>query len=79
MTTPNQYDGLTVSVRKTAAGDQYVAFVSPGGVEFPIAGVKAEGFEQDLNEVQAARDAQTVADHNAAQTDGGGGTAQGNG
>lgn len=57
MAANSQFDGLTVSVKKTDAGDSYVAFVTVNGVEFPLSSVKAGGFDQDLQEAQAAKDA----------------------
>lgn len=67
MTTPNQFEGLTIQGGLTDAGDQYVFGVMAGGVFVPLGGVKAGGFDQDLEEVKAAQDAQKVADHDAAQ------------
>lgn len=57
MADETQYDGLTVSVRKTASGDHYQAFVNVNGVDLPLAGVQAGDFEASLADAQTQRDA----------------------
>lgn len=57
MGTPSKLDGLTVSVRKTDAGDSYQFGVEVNGVYLPFGSWSAEDFDHRQEEAQKAKDA----------------------
>lgn len=54
---PTSYENLTVSVRKTEAGDSYQFGVILHDAFLPFAAFKAGGFEEDVQSAIAAQDA----------------------